>query len=66
MKDGGQPRAKPHLPSIMLSARMYVQSVRVWNSTYEAKSNFIKFSKTESMFEINKKNTKFFPRIYVY
>ena len=41
-----------------------VCSVRVWNSTYEARSNFIKFAKTESMFEIKK--SKFFPRIYVY
>ena len=38
----------------MLSARMYVISVRVWNSTYEARSNLIKFAKTESMFEIKK------------
>ena len=30
----------------------YVKSVGVWNSTYEARSNFIKFAKTASMFEI--------------
>ena len=43
----------------MLSARMYVISVRVWNSTYEARSNLIKFAKTESMFEIKKKLRSF-------
>ena len=46
----------------ILLAQMYVKSVRVWNSTYEARSNFIKFAKTEIW---NKKKPKFFQRIYV-
>ena len=39
---------------------MCVKSVRVWSSTYEARSNLIKFAKTESMFEIEKKKLSSF------